>query len=1132
MFSIWTLVAITLVYLLFMFAVATYGNRVKRLPASAYSLALGIHCTSWAFFGTTTQAAQFGWPLVPTYLGVMLVMFFGFRVLLIVSDICKQYNISSIAEFISIRFGHANSLGFVVTLICFIGVIPYIALQLDAITLALNLLLDNRDYWSGSISLYVTLSMAVFAIWFGARKMSLTERNSGLVLTIATQSAIKLIALLIVGSYVVYGVFDGLLDITEKSLNTPSTREVIDSPFAYWVYLSHMLLGICSMFCLPRQFHINFVENKNHHELKQARWLFPLYLVLMSAFVLPIAFGGMIYFSPSGTTNLINDYSADSYVLAFPIATNQTTVAIIAFIGGLAASSSMVIVATLALGNMVANSFITPLLFKLDLVKSAPKETPGQVRLTGNQVLRIRQLTILVMLIIAYAYHVNVSQQTPLAETGTIAISLLAQTFPAILLGIYWYKASSLGALLGIVAGVLTIVIGMFLPVLEISDNALSPNQIANVLFLSLILNTSFIVLTSIFQRKKMNNPYAFKKLATVNSEIKFADLLKLTNKILPPKTAQAFHDQIIFLDISMHDFAPSKVTSRAEQLLSAHMGSASTQILMQAIANKKNTDQGVISELVEEASKSFQFNKEVLQASITHLPLGISVIDANMKLVAWNRLYEQLFDYPSNYLVIGKPIMEILQFNGARGLFGDNKTSQEIEDEINKRMQSMLMGATYKTVRPQINQQVVEISGHPLPAGGYITCYSDISEYISIQNQLENAKKDLEKRVEKRTYQLQQAKNEAEEANVSKTKFLAATSHDLMQPLNAASLFASMLQEKLKDKKEIELAENLVSSLENAESLLNMLVDITKLENNLIKPNIQQFELDKLLRQITNEFSILAQEKGLELKYEPCSLWVETDRRLLRRVLQNLLSNALRYTQEGKILVGVKRNKKDSCRIIVADTGSGIAEENQAKIFREFKRLNPSDTHQGLGLGLTIVDKISQLLNYNISLISNLGKGSLFTLHVKTTDKKSTDIEQKPIRRDTMSSNFLKERKILLIENDDAVAKALTALLTSWGGNVYHATDQATALKVRTVFENQPDIIVADYHLDNLDNGVDTSLAVQAAYGSKIVTVVSSADRSEDLQALAYENQMQYLPKPIKQAALKRLIQRLMKAG
>jgi len=1153
MFSIWTLVGITAGYLLFLFLVATIGNKAKKLPSCVYSLALGIHCTSWAFFGTTTQAAQFGWPLVPTYLGVILVMLFGYKMLIRVNTICKQYNISSIAEFISVRYNHSNSIAVLVTFICFIGVIPYIALQLDAITLALNLLISDVDDWSGSISLYVTFGMALFAIWFGARKMSLTERNSGLMLTIAAQSVVKLLALLTVGLFVVYNVFDGFVDLAERSLAYKPTRDIIDKPFAVWIYISHVLLGIGSMFCLPRQFHINFVENRNEDEIRQARWLFPAYLIGMSLFVLPIAMGGMLFFSdPPSPANLLATsatplYTTDSFVLAMPIAANNIYIAIVAFLGGLAASSSMIIVATLALGNMVANSLITPLFLALNASKmklaitSIGEQNKGgsAFKLSAEQVLRIRQLTIVVMLFIAYAYHLHVSQQTPLVQTGTIALSLLSQTFPAILLGIYWRKANRLGALAGIITGVSTVVVGMLLPAIygQLSSYVNDQN-IAIVLFASFFVNTSALMLVSHFTQNKVANPYSSSALSWLNANIRFSDLLKLTDQILPANTAKEFRSQVVFVGIKEDDIAPYTVLAKAENLLASHMGSASTRILFSAIAHTQSEDGKQLSELVEEAGKNFQFNYEVLQASITHLPLGVSVIDANLKLVAWNNIYEAIFDYPPAYLQVGKPIADILQFNAKRGLIGNNIDGQRhVQQEIQKRMQSMLMGKSYKTVRPQLHDKVVEITGNALPAGGYITCYTDITEYIHIQNQLETAKTHLEKRVQQRTHELQIAKTDAEKANIGKTKFLAATSHDLMQPLNAASLFASMLKEKLLQNpsnktcagNEAELADNVISSLDNAEALLNMLVDITKLENNLIKPNLQSFALDGLLSQLVREFSVLAAQKSINLSYRKTSLWVNTDRRLLSRVIQNLLSNAVKYTQSGKVLIGVRRRSPGQCEVVVADTGSGIAKEFQDQVFNEFKRVHPNDIHQGLGLGLTIVEKISQLLNFHIKLESTLAKGSVFSLHLPISQQTDGISALERPESTEESSLFMLNKNVLLLENDNAVASALQTLLHSWGASVENAKNKTEALAIISNNAFLPELIIADYHLDLGDNGIDAAKAVQETLQTIIKTIVSSADRSESLQGMAYENNMQYLPKPIKQAALKRLLQKML---
>ena len=1199
MFSIWTLVTVTVIYMLLLFVLASVGNRAKRLPKSVYSLALGIHCTSWAFFGTTTQAAQFGWPLVPTYLGVILVMLFGFKLFLRVNAICKQYKVSSIAEFISIRYEHSNLIASIVTFICVIGVIPYIALQLDAIKLALSLLLSDTNTLasSSSLSLYITLGMAAFAIWFGARKMNLTDRNAGLMLTIAAQSLVKLIAMLMVGLFVVYSVFDGFVDLFEQSIALPETRELIDSPFAFWIYLSHALLGICSMFCLPRQFHVNFVENRNDEEIHQARWLFPSYLIGMSLFVLPIALAGTIIFNPSNAiqSNAISNvstslaYTTDSFVLAIPIVSNMPFIAIIAFIGGLAASTSMVIVATLALGNMVANSLITPLFLVFNTKKlrtvsnveftqdnnettsiekpSKPSDNKVALRLSSQAILRTRQLTILFMLLIAYAYHINISQQMPLVQTGTIALSLLSQTFPAIVLGIFWHRASRLGATFGIVLGIATVIFGMLIPSI---NQSITSEALAYVLFISFAINTSSIVVVSLFtplntaKLPSNDNPYASSALQANSlvtlSGVRLGELVQLIDRVLPIDAATSFRQQVLFVSsdastqstvttngqnqaetltehlLSETDVAPANVVTRAEKLLAAHMGSASTRILLKTISNQSLDAGNDLSELAAQAGKNFQFNHKVLQASITHLPLGISVIDADFNLVAWNAIYEALFDYPKDYLQVGKPIIEILQYNAQRGLLG----TQNSQSEIQKRMQNMLTGKSYKAVRPQLHNKVVEISGNPLPAGGYISCYSDITEYINIQNQLETAKLDLEQRVERRTHQLEVAKVEAEQANIGKTKFLAATSHDLMQPLNAASLFASMLHEKLQGKGEFELADNLVNSLDNAESLLNMLIDITKLENKRIKPNLQSFKLDDLLSQLVSEFSLLAQEKSIKLVYVKTNIWVNTDRRLLSRVIQNLLSNAIRYTHKGKILIGVRRKqpfnntKLCKCDLLVADTGDGIADENQSQIFNEFKRLDPQDSHQGLGLGLTIVDKISELLDYKIRLQSALDKGSVFTIELNRTAELTQNKPSALMLKKSEDYQFLRNKHVLVLENDEAVLSALVTLLESWGAKVITAHNQSSA---DDLLKNEANaahmlslaLIIADYHLDNGDTGVTVALTIQNKLEVKTKTILSSADRSEGIQALAYEHEMQYLPKPIKQAALKRLIQRIL---
>ncbi|MFW8590068.1 PAS domain-containing hybrid sensor histidine kinase/response regulator [Glaciecola sp. 2405UD65-10] len=1106
---------------MFLFLVASLGNRLKKLPTGVYSLALGIHCTSWAFFGTSTQASQFGWALVPTYLGIILFMVFGFALIKRINYVCKQYKIASIAEFVSLHYQHSNALAVIVSLVCFVGVIPYIALQLDAISSAINLLVNDTQQASLSISLFVALGMAIFAIWFGARRMNLLEQNKGLMLTIATQSIIKLIALSIIGIYAVYDVFDGFVDLFEQSLASPKAREMIDKPFAYWIYLSHVVLGVCSMLCLPRQFHVNFVENRTDDELQTARWLFPSYLAGMSLFILPIALAGSIIF-PTST------FTSDTFVLAIPISGQQYIISIIGFIGGLAASSSMVIMATLALGNMMANSVLSPLLFTLG-------QKGDQARkLSATQVLRIRQITILVMLFIAYWYHVYISANATLVETGTIAISLLAQTFPAIILGIYWSKSHKFGAILGLTFGICIILFGMLTPAIVSINNEdmrLSPYEIADVLFISLTVNSLVIVALSLL----INNPRRqdlYQRKQNYDFYIDYHQLVNLTDKLLPPEISIEFKQQTDFIDEYQNYKAPQSVIHRAQNLLSAHLGSASTRILLSAISDKTLHNDENMSDLLVQAGKDFQFNREILQASITHLPLGISVIDADLKLVAWNHLYEELFAYPEGYLKVGTPILEILKYNAQRGLLGEKN---EQHHHIQKRMHKMLIGLTYKVVRPSVFGKMIEISGHPLPAGGYITCYSDITEYIEIQKALQQSKEVLEERVLMRTGELESAKVQAEKANISKTKFLAATSHDLMQPLNAATLFASMLKDLLSKPsneqtqiiKSQSLTENLICALDNAEALLSMLVEITKLENNQVKPNLQAFNLGELLHSLSCEYQYMVNHDKLSFHYVPCSIWVNTDRRLLTRIIQNLLSNALRYTKTGRILLGVRRRANMQCEVIIADTGPGIELAYQKQIFKEFTRVHPNDEHPGLGLGLTIVERTSALLNLPLHLQSIINKGSVFSICLPRVA--SAQVQAKPkILAEQGASMPCQNRNVLVLENDEAVSEALVSLLTSWGAKVTTAQDKASATQ-NTMNEQRFDLIIADYHLNNSDTGVAVALEIRKQHSQDIPVILSSADRSEHIQALASENNMRYLPKPIKQAALKRLIQRVM---
>ena len=1111
MLSIWTVGTIVGFYLLALFALAFWGDkrlRDNRQHPVLYSLGLGVHCTSWAFFGTTSQAAQYGWAVIPTYLGIMLTMAFAFPVVLRISRLCQQHNISSLADLISLKYQHSHLIAALITLLCFFGVVPYIALQLDAITKSINLLTGEPQATTPWLSIYVAGLLAIFAITFGTRTLNLTDKHPGLLLTIAFESIIKLVALWAVGIFVCFFLFDGALDLISSAASNYSAREVIYADSAPWVYLSHVALGVCSMFVLPRQFHMNFVEQNGEGELKTARWLFPLYLLGMTIFLIPIALAGKILL-PEAT-------SSDAYVLALPLHAENIALSSFAFIGGLSATTSMVIVATLALGIMISNNVVTPLWLKARL-----KTSPNQSMQPGK-ILSIRRITVVVVLSIALWYHLNISQAAPLVKSGVIAIALLAQCMPVLMFGIYWRRSSKAAAISALLVGSTCWAIFLLYPSL-LSSYYFNPSPTDQALGLgfafSLLANCiTFVVVAFVSSRQGAKETDAtLQSNSPPNLLVKVRDLIALTERVLESSTHSQLVTQLT-IDVeraSSSGYASQSLINRVNKLLAAQVGAPSARILLGAIADTGSDTLPELVDWVEEASQSFQFNHEVLQSSVQNIEQGISVLDDKLQLLAWNDRYVELFTYPKGFLKAGMPITDILSYNAKRGLFNPSS--------IDKRVSYMREGTRHKHIRKQPDGKVIELNGAPLPGGGYVTTYSDITEYIAIQKELESAKEDLEERVAQRTAELEEAKLQADKANESKTKFLAAAGHDLMQPFNAATLFASMLSKKTQGSELATLSEGVVNSLDNAQSLLSMLLDMTKLDAGVLTPQKAVFPIDEILSSLVQEFGVIAKQKGVTLRYVNTNVMVYSDKNLLRRVLQNLLSNAVRYAPKGSILIGVRRtqNKEQSIKLCVYDTGLGIAAHQQHEIFSEFHQLD-NNKGEGIGLGLTIVERICRLLGHQVGLNSVPGKGSCFSVTATRIMHTGGNSKQVLKTENYNKELFLENKRFLLVENDEQVANAMCALLADWGANTTLITSGTEAAN----FSHQHfDVLIADYHLNYGETGFDVAMILSKEKVSFTLKVLVTANRSNEIREEAAALQFSYLPKPLKPAALKRLL-------
>lgn len=402
----------------------------------------------------------------------------------------------------------------------------------------------------------------------------------------------------------------------------------------------------------------------------------------------------------------------------------------------------------------------------------------------------------------------------------------------------------------------------------------------------------------------------------------------------------------------------------------------------------------------------------------------------------------------------------------------------------------------------------------------------ADITERKLAQLHLQHLNEQLEQRVAERTLELRQARDAAEAANRSKDKYLAAASHDLLQPLNAARLLISTLRERSLPNAEQNLVERAHQALEGAEDLLTDLLDISKLDQQAIKPDICIYRLDEVLLPLVSEFESVAQAKGLGFEHYIPAYALHSDFRLLTRILRNFLSNACRYTDQGRVLLGA-RKRGDNLRIEVWDTGRGIAADQMHSIFLEFNQLGVQRAAErtGVGLGLAIVDRIATMLGYQILVRSQPARGSVFSIDVPLADAPAPQTGEVPVL--PVLGDPLPGRRLLVLDNELSILHSMAALLGQWGCEVLTATDEAEASLV--LAGSPPELILADYHLDQGVTGWQAVQRLRARFGYPIPAVMITADRSDQCRSELQGAGVPVLNKPVKAGKLRSVLSHLL---
>ena len=1139
---VWLVLAATAVYVGILFSIAWRGDRLAnkggphwRRPEIVYALALGVYCTSWTYFGAVGSAARGGLSFLPIYIGPILLFLFWPRLIERVADISKRESITTLSDFLASRYGHSRGLAALATVALTVGALPYIALQLKSVGMSFEALASDQssDYAapaSGPVFISA-MALAVFAILFGARHTDATRPNHGLMYVLAFEALIKLCALIVVA----------LLAVAQIN-----SRQTWDGEFALqhfdlsnvtWTFFTNTFLAMAAILCLPRQFHVTIIERQSDSELRTSRWVFPAYLALTCLAVVPITLAGLF--------NLPENTPADLFVIALPEDANLMWLTLMIFLGGFSAATGMVIVAAIALSTMITNDLVVPMLLRFKAFSR------GRQNL-GQRLLSIRRTVIILLLLCSYFFYQVVRDSDGLMQTGLLSFAGAAQLFPALFGAVFWRRAHRDGAVAGISGGV-----GVWLYTLIgpeafgsswMEGTPVSPTNLFGTgggdptthgVLWSLGINCILFIAFSMRGKERLRDRVqanvfsdeahgvATGRPQKISVEgVAVSDLKALASRFLKPSAVDnAFR---AFANRTGADVTPSapadwRLVQKTERLLSSALGSSSARVVLGSAITKSDVSLNELLAILDEKSHARRFDRHLLQATLENISLGVSVVDGDQKLVAWNSAYAEMFELPDDILRVGRPIADIIRLNALRGEFG----SGEIDIHVEKRLGHIKAGRPHVYERVRRNGRVLKTIGNPMPGGGYVTTFTDITDDKQIEIQLRDAKEMLEQRVVERTsaleeltQELDQARLDAEGANASKTRFLAAASHDLMQPLNAARLYTGALQQLLgpngADAKDV--AEKIDKSIQSADQLLRGLLDISKLDHGVQPADANPISVNAVMADIFDEAEPIAAAAGLSLRLAPTSLAVNADSEFLKSILRNFVSNALRYTLHGGVLMGARR--RNGCiRIEVWDTGEGIPRDKQDLIFEEFQRLGDADRDgvRGAGLGLAIVRRMAKLMNAEIGLKSREGHGSMF--YVELPESPAFSQIKRAEHHSQNAVRSLEGMTILCVDDEQAILDGMAALLTSWGCRPVLAKNGVQAINAYQI--NSVDVVFLDHRLADGENGFEVKASLQAVKGGPLRAAMLTADRSEDLEAEAKEQDLTLFQKPVSPQAV-----------
>ena len=874
----WVVIVAALAYIGLLFLVASYGDRTRGLGREGrtrlliYPLSLAIYCTSWTFFGSVGFASRTGFDFLTIYIGPALLIGLCSPLLIRVVRLAKTHNITSIADFIAARYGKGQAVAATVALIAIVGTIPYIALQLKAVSSSLETILahitpatDVTRPLLGDIALFVALSMATFAVLFGTRHIDATEHQDGLMLAVAAESIVKLVAFLAVGIFVTFWMFDGPIALFNEAMQRPATAAIFSREPRIDTLVAMTLLSFVAFIMLPRQFHVAVVENNNESEIKRAIWLYPVYLVLINLFVVPIALAGLLTF-PKGSVD------SDMFVLALPLQSGSNLFTIVAFVGGLSAATAMVIVeigraldhgversdhaarppaargfdqrarkcrlapvdgapdfdfcdpaarlCLLPLGRRSAARLDRVALVRCDRTTGAGLfRRPGVAtrhsgrRHSGHDG-RLSCLGLYLAASDALGHwrdrRANSHRRTRRPEHAASA-AFAWPDLPPLVHGVLWSLLVNIACFIGFSFRRAPS------PIERIQANTFVPSDLTPI-------SPSFRLWRSSITVEELTTTVT-RYLGEVRTRSAFDAFAGAERISLEPK-----------------DEADFRLVRHAEHILASAIGGASSRLVLSLLLRKRTVSTKAALKLLDDANAAIQYNREILQTALDHVRQGIAVFDKELQLICWNRQFGEILDLPPSLIRVGVGLPDIVRFNSGRG----DSAADGAEEFVEAQLERYISGCEPFLARSALGV-VIEVRANRMPDGGIVTTFTDITASVEAAEALERSNETLERRVRERTEELTRlnaalahAKGEAEAANISKTKFLAAASHDILQPLNAARLYVTSLTER-RGHDDRRLVDNIDASLEAVEEILGALLDMSQTRHRRVAAGIRK---------------------------------------------------------------------------------------------------------------------------------------------------------------------------------------------------------------------------------------------------------------------------------------------------